>query len=494
VTSVLVSSAVITAAPGHAAPAQSCVAASAFRPYNNPGDEVTKVATTTGVSWTIPQEVLAWSPDRRRTVHLGEGSFGTLTGALRLGSPTSAKSTVLFDLAKRRLTPVPSIRPQFSPDGKKVAVVAWATVDFIATGELWVIDVATKKATRVSNKGQAVVNTFTWSPDGSQLYFGVARSKNGLSWDTSQADVFVAASSGAGSPRRIITTAYYAAGSYPIGIRFDPPARITDLAVSPDGSTLAFHGYDFQGRNGAVPDLWLANSDGTNVRQIANNNATQTGYHQPQWSPNGRFLAVALAGNPDDGGLTGAGVYDVVAARWVRISRAGLGVGVPAWSPDGTKVAFAADRTDETTFSENDIFVLDVATGKRTRVIAGSGQNQRTDLVVWVPCLRAAPMCGGKPATVLGTNRNDRITGTNGNDVIVTFAGNDTVDGRGGNDRICGGSGNDVLRGGPGDDLLFGESGEDRLDGGPGNDTLDGGTQTDVCVSGGGSDRLRRCP
>lgn len=401
---------------------------------------------------------------------------------------------MLFDLAKRQLMPVTSIRPQFSPDGKQVAMVAWATVDFAAVGELWVIDVASKKATRVSDEGQAVVNTFAWAPDSSELYFGVARTRNGLAWDVNQADVFVANASGAGDPRRIITTAYYAAGSYPLDIRFDPPGRLSDLAVSPDGATLAFTGFDFRGRNGAVPDLWLADSDGTNVRQIANNDTGQTAHLHPQWSPNGRFLAVALSGNPDDDGLTGAGVYDVSTASWARISRAGRGVGVPAWSPDGKKVAFAADRTAATSASENDIFVLDVASGSRTRVIAGSGQGPRTDVVVWVPCLRAPPTCGGKPATVLGTNRNDTINGTNGNDVIMTFSGNDTVDGRGGNDRICGASGNDVLRGGPGNDLVFGDSGADRLDGGPGNDTLDGGTQTDVCVSGGGSDRFRRCP
>lgn len=493
VTTLLASSVVFAAAPTHAAPAAQCVAASAFRPYFDDGDEVTQVATTAGTSWSIPQPVLAWSPDRRRTVHVGEGSFGTLTGALRLGTPTSARSSVLFDFAKRQLTVVDAIRPQFSPDGKRVAVVAYALMGGAAVGELWVIDVATKKSTLVSTKGQAVVNTFAWSPDGKKLYYGAARSRNGLDWDTNQADVYVANSSGAGTPTRIITTAYYAAGSYPLDIRFDPPARIRDISVSPDGRTLAFNGWDFRGRNGAVPDLWLADSTGANVRQIANNDTGQTGHFHPQWSPDGKRLAVSLAGNPDDDGLTGLGVYDVTSSSWVRISRAGQGLGVPSWAPDGRSVAFTSQRDPRLESSENAAYVVDVASGKRTTVIRSEDDRVSYDLTVWLPCLRAAPACGGTPATILGTNRNDRIRGTNGNDVIVAFGGKDVVDGRGGNDRICGGSGDDVLRGGPGNDQLFGDAGKDRLDGGPGTDRLDGGTQTDVCVAGAG-DRLRRCP
>jgi Ca2+-binding RTX toxin-like protein len=200
---------------------------------------------------------------------------------------------------------------------------------------------------------------------------------------------------------------------------------------------------------------------------------------------------VNLQGNPDDDGSPGLGVYDVSTSRWVRIVRAGQGRGVPSWSPDGSTVAYVVEREEGFGFYENDVHIVDVASGRRSRVIAGRGDANRTDLTVWVPCLRAAPSCGGKPATILGTNGNDTIKGKNGNDVIVAFAGNDTIDGGGGNDRICGGAGNDVVRGGPGDDLLVGEVGKDRLDGGPGTDRLDGGPGSDVCVAG---ETLRNCP
>ena len=75
----------------------------------------------------------------------------------------------------------------------------------------------------------------------------------------------------------------------------------------------------------------------------------------------------------------------------------------------------------------------------------------------------AAPRCFGKKATIVGTNRNDRLIGTAGVDVIVALAGNDRVTSRGGNDMICGGEGSDILV--PG-------LGNDRVDGGGKSDLI----------------------
>jgi hypothetical protein len=69
--------------------------------------------------------------------------------------------------------------------------------------------------------------------------------------------------------------------------------------------------------------------------------------------------------------------------------------------------------------------------------------------------------CGGTVATIVGTNRGERIRGTGGADVIATIGGDDRIAGRVGDDRFCGGSGNDVIRAG---------GGRNRIDGGPGRD------------------------
>jgi DNA-binding beta-propeller fold protein YncE len=119
--------------------------------------------------------------------------------------------------------------------------------------------------------------------------------------------------------------------------------------------------------------------------------------------------------------------------------------------------------------------------------------------------------CFGKRATIVGTQRGDRLKGTRRADVIVSLGGNDRISGGGGNDLICagsgndkvsggagndresGGSGNDSLKGDAGKDSLKGDSGKDLLSGGPGKDGLTGGSQKDRCTGGGALDKASGC-
>lgn len=96
---------------------------------------------------------------------------------------------------------------------------------------------------------------------------------------------------------------------------------------------------------------------------------------------------------------------------------------------------------------------------------------------VAVPASAAVPRCFGKPVTIVGTSRGDRLKGTQGRDVIH---------GRGGDDLIKGLAGNDLLCGGRGSDLVVGRDGRDRLDGGGGDDGLQPGAGNDVVRGGGG--------
>ena len=74
-------------------------------------------------------------------------------------------------------------------------------------------------------------------------------------------------------------------------------------------------------------------------------------------------------------------------------------------------------------------------------------------LVILSPASSAAapvPKCDGRPATIVGTSGDDRLTGTNRDDVIVGLEGNDQITGGAGNDIICGSQGDDTLIGGAG--------------------------------------------
>ncbi len=97
--------------------------------------------------------------------------------------------------------------------------------------------------------------------------------------------------------------------------------------------------------------------------------------------------------------------------------------------------------------------------------------------------------CGGKQATIVGTEANDVRKGTSGKDVIAGLGGNDALSGLAGNDLICGGAGKDTLKGGKGNDKLYGQKGKDTLKGGPGKDTLKGGPGKDKLKGGPGKDK-----
>ena len=90
------------------------------------------------------------------------------------------------------------------------------------------------------------------------------------------------------------------------------------FAASPDGTTLAYMGYE-----GEVRQIFTARIDGTGIRQMT---------HDP------------------------------------------IGATSPAWSPDGTKIAYVGGGTGYFA-DDRDLFVLDVATGESTKVIDGGASG-----------------------------------------------------------------------------------------------------------------------
>lgn len=92
-----------------------------------------------------------------------------------------------------------------------------------------------------------------------------------------------------------------------------------------------------------------------------------------------------------------------------------------------------------------------------------AGDNGTGDLVLSRLVGSAAALrCGGRTATIVGTEGPDALQGTPGSDVIVGLGGADRIRGLGGNDVLCGGGGNDRLEGGAGQDRLIGGPGRDR--------------------------------
>ena len=141
-------------------------------------------------------------------------------------------------------------------------------------------------------------------------------------------------------------------------------------AISPDGSEVAYYGFE-EGATCKVPELctrsrhvglFVATLDGSNVRQVANG---------------------------------------------------GIRLGVPGWSPDGTKIAYVGRSGHDITRRSN-IFVVDLTTGVKSQVTFGSVDVSDAQFspdgssIVYTAYrpggsqVRLAPVAGGEGSKLVG--------------------------------------------------------------------------------------------
>jgi Tol biopolymer transport system component len=178
----------------------------------------------------------------------------------------------------------------------------------------------------------------------------VASLRGRIAFSDETQDIWVAQADGSGAHRITHTSAQ----------EFDP-------TWSPDGSRIA---YRHQPGDDETTEIFVMDADGAARWNLTRNHVADWG---PDWSPSGRWIAWNSAVGTGGGALLGY-VMRPDGSGVRRISR--HDVEYPAWSPDGSKIAFMAQESGAAANNPDyNIFVMDADGSNIRRLTESPGED-----------------------------------------------------------------------------------------------------------------------
>ncbi|MGI8654779.1 MAG: Calx-beta domain-containing protein [Pyrinomonadaceae bacterium] len=224
--------------------------------------------------------------------------------------------------------------PAWSPDGTKIAFIS-TRGQFYRSGEIYVMNADGSNLTQLTHFGDATDTSIlgpAWSPDGTKLVFINISYINSAGNILSQ--VILMNADGSGQEKLIYI------------FRGRPITHAP--AWSPDGTRIAFASSGINTRD--IPFtvesfIYIINADGSGTTKVADASGSNGRYSplingSPAWSPDGTKLAFVnnKDGNPEIYVMGGDG------SNKRRLTNNTAEDGFPTWSPDGNTIAFTSNR------------------------------------------------------------------------------------------------------------------------------------------------------
>ena len=243
--------------------------------------------------------------------------------------------------------------PDWSPDGK------WIAYRTVVDGnpDIWIMPVDGGEARRVTEDA-ANDNSPRWSPDGDRLLFWSGRGGSRNIWTISpfegQESLFQVTTDADSVHGNIVgwspdgSQIVYSSrlgGDWDVRVIpamggtsrqvVDTPTNDWDPDWSPNGKWIAFNAA--AGDSTWDTDLWIVPAEGGTPRRLTSENAPD---YNPAWSPDGEWIAFSSGD-----GESGWGVWLVPAAGGSRtqVSDPDFDSIGPRWSPDGQRLVFGVE-------------------------------------------------------------------------------------------------------------------------------------------------------
>jgi len=328
----------------------------------------------------------------RRTIRRTTLTVASICGAFLVAQHASAQGLVTSDLSKLRSVGGIAL----SPDGKRVAYgVAMRDRPGRPYGQLWIMDLATQKSTRIGGDKDGGGGP-VWSPDGKWLAFeGHQGDKGGLFVarpDGSEV-TFLAETNGTNSPLPGTGNEFtWSPDSKQIAFVSstpDPraaeangdPMVITRYLYKPDAGEGMTRFNDNQRLH-----LFLVDIGTKQVKQLTQGEFDE---HSPDWSPDGKKILFGSNREPNQDEFFNYDLFTFTVADGSihRLTATEYNEYDAIWSPDGKQIAYRGTRrgiTDrETTMEDTHVWVMN-ADGSNRREI-GAVIDNRQGAPQWSP-------------------------------------------------------------------------------------------------------------